>query len=276
MTTINTAIIDYNKTGLVCLPATKKTKKVALREWEKYQKQPPSADEIHEWSNRLDLSGICLVCGTDANLEIIDFDNGGECFKPWIKLVPQELFDKLVIERTQRGGFHVLYKCESKVDGSQKLAQRKIDKVGKDDDEIIVLIETRGEGGYCLVSPGDGYVLKQGNIRNLPTLTPDEREDLLSYARSFNEIIKEVVVPKVNRGHNSKTEHFDDENNIRPGMTIIQKLAALRYWLNMDGYKNLVMAHYGVDLENHQVQALSFFPMVVLFAIPLLLFWKQG
>ncbi len=212
--TINEAIIEYNASGVTCLPANPKTKVVTLPSWKKYQIKPPEEIEIKEWSNRPNNRGVCLVCGTGVNLEIIDFDAGGEKFLPWVKLVPQELFDKLVCERTQRGGFHVIYKCENEVGPSQKLAQRKVG------DEIITLIETRGKKGYCLVAPSDGYILKQGTITNLPILTADEREDLLSFARSLNEYYKNAQgdTQKVNHSssYDSKTNHYDDDN-VRPG-----------------------------------------------------------
>jgi hypothetical protein len=209
MKTINNAIVDYNAAKLCCLPASKSKKMPTVGSWKKYQKQLPSQSEINSWTKK-ENDGLCLICGgVSGNLEIIDFDCSGELFNPWVKLVPQELFDKLAIEKTPSGGFHVIYRSETAIEGNQKLASRKKGK------SIETMIETRGEGGLCLVSPGDGYVLKQGDIRNLPKLTADEREDLLSYARQLNEHFTEDK--PATQYNSSNNQHNSSETYIRPG-----------------------------------------------------------
>ena len=58
----------------------------------------------------------------------------------------------------------------------------------------MVLFETRGEGGYFILpgSPpgchatGRPYVLMQGSLTNIPVISPEEREILLSCARAFD------------------------------------------------------------------------------------------
>ena len=120
MTTINTAIVNYNAAKLCCLPASKAKKMPTVGSWKKYQKQLPSHIDIENWIKK-ENDGLCLICGgVSGNLEIIDFDCGGELFDPWVKLVPQELFDKLVCEKTPSGGFHVLYRCAEIIEGNQK------------------------------------------------------------------------------------------------------------------------------------------------------------
>ena len=95
---------------------------------------------------------------------------------------------RLVIEKSQRGGVHVVYRCAEPVCGHMKLAQRR-----GDDGKIQTLIETRGEGGLFLCAPSPGYEFLQGDFAKLPILTADERDVLLSAAWSLNEYMPPVA-----------------------------------------------------------------------------------
>jgi hypothetical protein len=63
----------------------------------------------------------CLVCGAvSGNLELLDFDCAGEAFAAWSELVAAhapDLLDRLVIESSPSGGWHVFYRCEAPVCG---------------------------------------------------------------------------------------------------------------------------------------------------------------
>ena len=72
-------------TGLCVLPAvrTGDEKRVALASWKPFQSRRPSEDEIRSWFAS-DGGAMCLVCGAvSGNLEMIDFDLGGEAFDAW-------------------------------------------------------------------------------------------------------------------------------------------------------------------------------------------------
>ena len=59
---------------------------------------------------------------------MLDFDVGGEAFDAWHQAVDttdKGLLDRLVIEQSPSGGWHVVYRCQSAADRSLKLAQRK-------------------------------------------------------------------------------------------------------------------------------------------------------
>ena len=88
---------------------------------------------------------------------------------------------KLVIETSQSGGRHVVYRCQDPVSGNLKLSQRR------HEGGIVTLIETRGDGGLFLCSPSTGYELVQGELTALPVLTAEERELLLLAAWELNE-----------------------------------------------------------------------------------------
>ena len=167
--------------GLNVLPADR-AKKRPLGTWKQWTKDRPPFDAV--FRPGLNFDAICVVCGkTSGGLEIIDFDKGARAFDAWEKLVANRL-DSLPVERTQSGGKHVAFR--SYVCGrNQKLAN---DSSGE------TLIETRGEGGICLIAPSDGYVLERGDWLNVPTLGTAERDALLEAARSLDET--SAVAPK--------------------------------------------------------------------------------
>ena len=70
----------------------------------------------------------------------------------------RKIQSRLVIESSQSGGRHVIYRCDQPVDGNLKLAQ------GNRDGKQVTLIETRGEGGLFLCSPSAGYEIIQGDL----------------------------------------------------------------------------------------------------------------
>lgn len=143
---------------------------------------------------------------TSGNLEIIDFDNGGELYEAWYDQIPAELVTRLVVERTPSGGSHVIYRCQSEVCGNTKLAARKSD--GK----IQTLIETRGEGGLFLCAPTSGYELIQGNLAQIPVLSSDERLMLLEAAWSLNTYIPEPAPMPTCSSAGSSLRPGDDYN----------------------------------------------------------------
>lgn len=183
----------YRAAGLCVLPAHATEKRAAFN-WQEYQRRLPLSEEIERWfSPRDSPTRVCLVCGeVSGNLEVLDFDCRGAAFEPWRELVERSqpgLFERLVIESSPSGGLHVVYRCGSPVDGNAKLAQRRDPGSGS----VQTLIETRGEGGLFLCAPSPGYVLVQGSLENLPTLTADERDTLLTSARCLNEVAAPVI-----------------------------------------------------------------------------------
>jgi hypothetical protein len=178
---------SYLAAGQCVLPARRAEKRPSIGSWKAYRTRLPTEAEIAAWMGN-DPDAICIVCGAiSGNLEIIDFDAGGECFDTWESLIPAELFDRLVIEQTPSGGYHVVYRCQTEVCGNMKLAQRR------DGEKIVTLIETRGEGGLFLCAPTDGYELIQGDLANPPVLTAEERDILLQAAWDLNEYLPPVV-----------------------------------------------------------------------------------
>ena len=176
----------YLRSGLCVLPAILDQKRPALAAWKPYQKSLPSEAQVAEWF--ADAHALCLLTGAvSGNLEMIDFDRGGVMFDRWAAVVETEapgLLTQLLVERSQSGGKHVVYRCAEPVCGNMKLAQRH-----GENGRPVTLIETRGEGGLFLCAPSPGYEVLQGAFTALPVLSGEHRDILLSAAWSLNEMI---------------------------------------------------------------------------------------
>lgn len=203
---------EFLDAGLCTLPARLDLKCPSLDSWKPYQDELPEPRQLQAWFTNS--SAICLVTGAvSRNLELIDFDFKAELFEHWKRLIEAEspgLLDRLVIETSQSGGRHVVYRCESVIPGNQKLAQKTIATdsldpfeyrgklirpraVGGKFEATITLIETRGEGGVFLCSPSPGYVLESGSLSSPPLLTEAEREILIEAALALNQVLPPVV-----------------------------------------------------------------------------------
>jgi hypothetical protein len=191
------AAMSYYRAGLCVLPARRAEKRPAIGAWKRYRQSRPTEAELSAWlANNPD--AICIVTGAvSGDTEIIDFDAGGELFSAWWERLPVALRERLVIETTPSGGYHVIYCCEAAVCGNLKLAQRKVG------DKITTLIETRGEGGLFLCAPAMGYILGHGDLADLPVLTEAERDTLLQTAWELNEYLPPVVNGTRNPTHSS-------------------------------------------------------------------------
>jgi hypothetical protein len=132
----------------------------------------------------------CAVIGgaVSGGLTVIDF-NEARFYEPWRQAVGH-LADALPVERSprDRGGYHVFFR-QPNAAGNAKLAWIPDDA---EDAGRRCAIETRGEGGYCVVSPslhpsGQRYELLSGDLANIPTVTREVADALLNAARKLCE-----------------------------------------------------------------------------------------
>lgn len=221
---------EYLAAGLCVLPAVRAEKRPALSGWKAYQSRLPTGQQLANWFS-IEQDALCIVAGAvSGHLEVLDFDCEADQFARWSELIPADLLAKLVVERTQSGGRHVVYRASEPVCGNIKLSQAQ--RGGK----ILTLIETRGEGGLFLCAPTAGYTLEQGALTNLPVLTSSERETLLQAAWSLSE----YLAPPVERpagasaGDGRPGDEFNERGDVREvllrhGWTIV-KGGDNEYW----------------------------------------------
>lgn len=200
---------EYTAKGLSVLPTDKDKKPVTA--WKKYQTELITQEEIENYFSRSSVAGIAIITGAiSGNLEVIDVDSKydlsrsseneiGDLWRDLSSTLEQSLpnvFKSLVIAKTRGGGYHIYYRCSS-IAGNLKLSNRyttPLERADEPADKTRVLIETRGEGGYVIAPPTQGYEYIQGNLNDIPTITPQDRDTILNISRSFNEV--EVEEPK--------------------------------------------------------------------------------
>ncbi len=184
----------YTEAGLSVLPVkTDGSKAPDIHAWTDLQNRIPTAEELLQWYGNGHKRGIAIIAGAvSGNLEIIDCE-GGSPIGEWKETVQRmghgDLLNHLAVVVTPSNGVHLYYRCSS-IGKNQKLAMRPDGSSGRPK----VIFETRSEGGYVLApgcppechATGNEYRLAAGDLMNIPTITPEEREVLLSAARSFD------------------------------------------------------------------------------------------
>ncbi|MBM9614767.1 bifunctional DNA primase/polymerase [Desulfobulbus rhabdoformis] len=183
------AAIENN---LSAIPIKAGTKKPAISKWQPFQKRTMNPGEIRK--HFVNGCQVALVAGSvSGNLECLDFDNP-ELFQPYLDTlegVDNDLHRKLTVwQHTPSGGYHILIRCTEQPQGNLKLAMSKPYKDDQGNRRQDVFIETRGQGGYFLVAPSNGYRL-HGKLSEIPVVTTDEVDLLHSIARSFTEDVQQ-------------------------------------------------------------------------------------
>lgn len=196
--------IKYLNKGFSVIPVTK-DKNPAIDSWGSYIYSPIPVAKAQDLFENTD--GIALLMGGKKKLTTIDidlkYDLTGTLFDRLKKEIGSKLLSKLCCHSTRNNGYHLIFSCE-KVEGNQKLAMRPCTKEeklqtlqegldkGLDIDTALsssladacrVLIETRGEGGYIVIPPSDGYKHIYGKIQDI---SKNEYNTLMEICRSFN------------------------------------------------------------------------------------------
>lgn len=204
--------LEYLSYGLNPVPV-KKGDKAPLRK--KHSQTRISEEEIEDF----DWDYIGVSTGSvSQGLEVLDFDlknaeDPDGVLKQFKSKVSNKLLTKLVTQRTQSGGYHLIYRCEV-IEGSRKLAYS-----GTGDEAVI---ETRGEGGFIVCAPTQGYSLVKGDFSKIPIISPEERLELFVSARMLNKKIQEEVEKK--RG---KVSEYHDkfpkyDNDVAIGLELLE------------------------------------------------------
>jgi hypothetical protein len=157
---------------------------------EKWPDEIPPDDIIRQWFSQPNRVIGYLTGKRSYYAEMIDHESAAT-FEQWAALVERNapgLIGRLVIETTLHGGRHVHYRCET-IGGNDKLAKTKRSIPGHKPDKAgdITLIETRGEGGFVVCYPTKDYNLLQGDLHDIPTISPAERDVLIECARMLDE-----------------------------------------------------------------------------------------
>lgn len=165
----------YRDAGCSPIPLQPNSKAPSLKGWQKY-----SETQIEDFSVFEKTNGIGLVMGFDG-MQCLDIDAKhfeGDEYNEFVSLIEQNdptLMQRMVIQQTQSGGWHWIFKC-TEIAGNEKLAKNRNGEA---------IFETRGKGGQIVVWPTKGYKI-QGKITNISEISPEERRVIWSCAKMMD------------------------------------------------------------------------------------------
>lgn len=190
--------------GVACIPCNA-DKTPRIKSWSPYRATLPTSVELERWF-ATDVK-LALIAG---RVQCLDFDEkySTGILARYAKRAEEtgldQLIGGLIQQLTPSGGYHLVWQCDSPRIGNLKLAQ----KANND-----TLIETRGDGGYFLIAPSEGYKLLNGDWSSIPTISEDDRDALLNLARTFDERVPveaHVVTHDASSGVPVETTPGDD------------------------------------------------------------------
>lgn len=194
--------------------------KLPLIEWDTYRYNFMDPGEMFRFNKAY---GIAAVCGKiSGGLECIDIDLKYDITGKGLEFYENVKNKNVVIQETPSGGLHVIYRCEE-VGPNKKIAGRLATDQEKEKGlKYIYIIETRGEGGYFLIHPSPGYSVIKGSLYKIPTISKEEREEILETAYSYNEIVKEYIPPQ-KVSHGPGLSPFEDYDNQADVVSLLEK-----------------------------------------------------
>jgi len=189
--------------------------KVPIGQWKKYQEQARSIEEVE----KLEAPLYGLVTGVN-DVEVLDIDlkvlpsarEQKEFWDEFINFIKDNIYDfddKFVIAKTQKNGYHILYRCK-KIEGNKKLARLK--------GHTEAIFETRGIGGMVIIY--ENFISKLDSYSKIQEITEEDREILLSSAKMYNYVEETPIdIPKKESvsfevGEITPWQDYNDNTNI--------------------------------------------------------------
>jgi hypothetical protein len=208
----------FYDSGLMPIPAMPGTKRPESL-WGQFQHTLKDWPEIEVMFNKpVERMGIiCGGCSGGAEgqyLEVLDFDDPA-AYESYREAMQDYLPGlDLPVVRSPSGGYHMYYRTRVK-NGNAKLAMGFL-SAEPDEAEIeyhgtfhkckdtahgygayVTVIETRGQGGWVVSPPSEGYQTVNGTLTNVPVITDEQYETLRSVARAFSMIADEPAAAPI-------------------------------------------------------------------------------
>jgi len=205
----------FTASGLSVVPADVREKRPRGK-WKQYQARIAEPGQLATWFEKGKVSIGIITGRISDNLEVLDHDDKElwEAFCALLESQAPGLLAKMPIVKTQSGNHHIFYRCEE-VAGNLKLA-----RVPGEGVEWFTSIETRGEGGFVVTAPSQGYRMLQGKLTKIPVITAEQRQAIFEAARAFDRMPAEHVVEpagqKTTSGNGPRPgDDYNDRADIR-------------------------------------------------------------
>lgn len=230
---ITTEALKINKQGLSVF-STKSDKTPVIKITDRIvalRTKPQTEKELEIDFSHANVAGIAINCGPvvgqNKDLECLDIDcpKIAKAFLPDLKALNPDLNSILTkcVEETPSEGLHIFYytplgssKCRDLASMSEEAAKAWLaESKAKGSIKKVAppLIETRGAGGYVVgfysqaVSKIDGlvkpYKMLHGDVATIPTLTAEEHDFLMSFAKSHDEKVTEKTLYEFDNSNQS-------------------------------------------------------------------------
>ena len=154
-----------------------------------------------------------MVCGkTSGGVVVIDIDTKNDpenrCFQYLYDLIKKNdpgLYDRLLIQQTPSGGYHMVYRCDNYEAGQRLAIDPRTEKP---------FIETRGQGNGAVIAPSQGYKVIQNDFNSIPDVTKEQRNFLITACRSLDRTnkIKDTYLPSTFRNSSVRLSTMEDFN----------------------------------------------------------------
>jgi len=186
--------------------------------------------------------GVGIVCGeASGGLEVLDFDNHfGDAKKTISSFLEIEEVKDIILDHglpiitTMSGGYHIYFRSKN-CGGNQKLASRPKHSPQRNKYIPDAIIETRGEGGYVVAPPSEGYKLLRNKMEDFGILSEIEREILITAGKSFQEWDAEINNKTTKNQVYTSEERVGDRYNNDASSTMEAKAALIRAgWTELD------------------------------------------
>lgn len=185
------AAIQAAQLGFSVVSVSPSTKRPTAK-WEAAQTRAKTPDEVAKLKT---LKAFAIVGGAVSGglspegeqlyLTSIDFDVAG--FFERYKTDVGDLLDNISVQQTGGGCYQIIFRSPVEIRNTQlAFSSNEAEETGRE-----VAIETRGEGGYFVAPPslhptGNRYQWVEGDLGNVPTISPARAQALLDAARRMN------------------------------------------------------------------------------------------
>ncbi len=191
--------------------------------WSPFRERLPTDDELTAWF-RDGPCNVAVVGGTiSGGLVVLDVESI-TAYDTWCRFATALLDDTVIaalpVVRTGQGK-HVYFRMPNPI-GNRTLAKRRRSTPAPGMPRYELLAETRGEGGLALAPPsihpsGTPYTLEQGDLGNIPLLTPAQAQAVLDAACAVaeEEQINQGMARVHRNGQPSVIEHFNQRHTVQ-------------------------------------------------------------